>query len=265
VFKKSLRLPVHPERVCWGCDRYCPANDLACGNGTVRAQHPAELFGADWEQYSAAPAPPPFPPPIVITHAMQRVTEYLISDHARLHELLERARSGSALERGAFAAFRAGLLRHIGIEEKLLFPAVRNALAGVPLAGALELRVDHAAIASLLVPTPDLALATELADLLARHDGAEECPEGVYEQCEQILGEERSRALAEQARATGEVPVAAHYDGPTVHRTAAAALAAARRTAAARGRASHGTTRQQAQTSCPPSASSAAATSSSSA
>jgi hypothetical protein len=20
--------PVHPERTCWGCDKYCPANDL---------------------------------------------------------------------------------------------------------------------------------------------------------------------------------------------------------------------------------------------
>lgn len=40
--------PKHPERVCWGCDRYCPADDLACGNGTVRTPHPVELFGDDW-------------------------------------------------------------------------------------------------------------------------------------------------------------------------------------------------------------------------
>lgn len=40
--------PAHPERTCWGCDRYCPATDLACGNGTVRTQHPCELFGDDW-------------------------------------------------------------------------------------------------------------------------------------------------------------------------------------------------------------------------
>ena len=30
--KLPLR-PSHPERVCWGCDKYCPADDLACGNG----------------------------------------------------------------------------------------------------------------------------------------------------------------------------------------------------------------------------------------
>ena len=40
--------PKHPERICWGCDKYCPANSLACGNGTDRTQHPMELFGEDW-------------------------------------------------------------------------------------------------------------------------------------------------------------------------------------------------------------------------
>ena len=40
--------PRHPERICWGCDKYCPAGELACGNETIRAQHPAELFGDDW-------------------------------------------------------------------------------------------------------------------------------------------------------------------------------------------------------------------------
>ena len=40
--------PRHPERVCWGCEKMCPANDMNCGNGSVRAQHPVELFGDDW-------------------------------------------------------------------------------------------------------------------------------------------------------------------------------------------------------------------------
>jgi hypothetical protein len=45
--------PVHPERICWGCDKYCPAEDLACGNGTIRAPHPVELFGDDWLEWAA--------------------------------------------------------------------------------------------------------------------------------------------------------------------------------------------------------------------
>jgi hypothetical protein len=40
--------PSHPERICWGCTKYCQADDLACGNGTIRAPHPIELFGDDW-------------------------------------------------------------------------------------------------------------------------------------------------------------------------------------------------------------------------
>lgn len=48
--KKFPLRPSHPERICWGCDRYCPADDLACGNGSSRTQHPCELFGADWWQ-----------------------------------------------------------------------------------------------------------------------------------------------------------------------------------------------------------------------
>ena len=41
--------PKHPERICWGCDKYCPAEEMRCGNGTIRAPHPAELFGDDWD------------------------------------------------------------------------------------------------------------------------------------------------------------------------------------------------------------------------
>jgi hypothetical protein len=40
--------PKHPERICWGCDRYCPADDLSCGNGTIRTPHPIELLGEHW-------------------------------------------------------------------------------------------------------------------------------------------------------------------------------------------------------------------------
>ena len=59
--------PAHPERICWGCDKYCPAEDLACGNGTIRTVRPAELFGddwLDWEQHrlAAVSRPAEIPP-----------------------------------------------------------------------------------------------------------------------------------------------------------------------------------------------------------
>ncbi|MBL8287132.1 MAG: DUF3079 domain-containing protein [Rubrivivax sp.] len=50
--KKFPIHPPHPERVCWGCDKYCPADDMACGNGSDRTQHPVELLGDDWMAWS---------------------------------------------------------------------------------------------------------------------------------------------------------------------------------------------------------------------
>lgn len=58
-----------------------------------------------------------------------RVTEVLTADHARLRALLAQA-TGQPFDRAAFEQFRAGLLRHIGIEEKLVFAEVRRRLGG---------------------------------------------------------------------------------------------------------------------------------------
>jgi hypothetical protein len=49
--KKFPIHPARPDRVCWGCDRYCPADALMCGNGTIATPHPSELFGDDWLQW----------------------------------------------------------------------------------------------------------------------------------------------------------------------------------------------------------------------
>jgi hypothetical protein len=56
VAKKFPINPRHPERICWGCDRYCPASSMACGNGSDRTQHPAEIFGPDWSEWEASEA-----------------------------------------------------------------------------------------------------------------------------------------------------------------------------------------------------------------
>lgn len=46
--KKFPIFPKSPERICWGCDKYCREDDLQCGNGCERIQHPIELDGRDW-------------------------------------------------------------------------------------------------------------------------------------------------------------------------------------------------------------------------
>jgi hypothetical protein len=60
--KRFPLAPAHPERNCWGCDQYCAATDMRCGNGSVRTPHPVELFGEDWfdgaPDLAAEPAAP---------------------------------------------------------------------------------------------------------------------------------------------------------------------------------------------------------------
>lgn len=46
--KKFPIKPAHPERICWGCDKFCPADAMQCGNGSLATPHPSELFGDDW-------------------------------------------------------------------------------------------------------------------------------------------------------------------------------------------------------------------------
>jgi len=66
VSKKFPVAPKSPHRICWGCDKYCPSDSLACGNGSERTMHPVELFGADWLEWglgSAASTIPSDSPP----------------------------------------------------------------------------------------------------------------------------------------------------------------------------------------------------------
>jgi len=68
--KKFPDHPKNPERICWGCDAYCAASDMRCGNGSDRTPHPAELFGDDWRHWEPPLAPPDpdrLPPVIVPT------------------------------------------------------------------------------------------------------------------------------------------------------------------------------------------------------
>jgi hypothetical protein len=61
------RFPIHPakpERLCWGCDKFCSADDMLCGNGSERTQHPVELFGENWQDWGhdfVAPDTPLYP------------------------------------------------------------------------------------------------------------------------------------------------------------------------------------------------------------
>jgi hypothetical protein len=141
---------------------------------------------------------------------------FLATDHARLDGLLQRAITETGrVNRAAYAEFRAGLLTHISLEEKILLPAAQRLRGGAPLALAAKLRLDHGALAALLVPTPTPTIVAALRAILVTHNLVEEGPGGVYECCEQLVGTE-AEALLAQLQSAPEVPVAPHSDGPHV-------------------------------------------------
>jgi hypothetical protein len=155
------------------------------------------------------------------------LTTCLAGDHARLDGLLRRAMTeASASDRAAYAEFRAGLLKHISLEEKILLPAAQRWQGGDPLPIAARLRLDHGALAALLVPTPTPAIVAAIRTVLVAHNGVEEGPGGVYERCEQLAGAEAGALLA-QLRAAPDVPVAPYSDGPQVMHVVRRALARA--------------------------------------
>jgi hypothetical protein len=137
------------------------------------------------------------------------IGEYLEADHRRLDALLAGAIGGDG---AAYERFRAGLLRHIGLEEKILLPAAKR-LAGAPLPQAAMLRADHGALAALLVPTPTPAILARISAILKEHNPLEEGTAGAYAACARLAGDEADAILA-QLRAAPEPPLAPHFDGP---------------------------------------------------
>lgn len=144
---------------------------------------------------------------------MSALRELLERDHDRLDGLLrEAAAGGSAVELPPYEEFRAGLLRHIGIEEKILLPAARHLRSERPLDVTRQLRADHAALAALLVPTPTPSILATLRAVLSAHNPLEEGIEGMYAACEALAGAGLPELVA-RAQAAPAVPAAAHFDG----------------------------------------------------
>jgi hypothetical protein len=191
---------------------------LACGNGTDPAQHPLELFGDDWVAWSKE---------YMMTTSSEvhhtdgneqtagrrelgPLHELLGRDHARLDACLRAAAAdGARIGMESYAELRAGLLRHIAIEEKIVIPTTCRLRGAESLAFATQLRADHAALASLLVPTPTHTIIELIAGILVEHNPLEKGEGGLYDECERLVGAElvarthRGRARGPTGRACG--------------------------------------------------------------
>jgi hypothetical protein len=141
---------------------------------------------------------------------------FLADDHARLDRLLARAMASERIDLAAYEEFRAGLLRHIAMEEKVLFADARTRRHGSPLPVTKQLHADHAALASLLVPSPTHEILRTVRDILEEHNPLEEGDDGAYATCEQLAGGDIEAVIA-RMRAVPSVRVSDHVDEPRVH------------------------------------------------
>jgi len=144
------------------------------------------------------------------------LTEFLVEDHRRLDGLFQAAVTHpGTIDDRSYAQFRAGLLRHIGMEEKILLPAAQRQRGGKPLPIAAKLRLDHGALASLLMPTPTASILATIQGILVAHNVLEEGADGLYETCDALAGPEAEPILA-ALRAASEVTVMPYNDNPAV-------------------------------------------------
>ncbi len=152
------------------------------------------------------------------------LTRWLAEDHRRLDGLLRAAvAERGAVNDAAYAQFRAGLLRHIGMEEKILLPAVQRIRGGEPLPMAAKLRLDHGALAALLMPTPAPEIVATIRHILAEHNAFEEGEHGLYDTCDALAGPEADRLLGD-LRGAPTVTVMPCSDSPAVRTAVRRAL-----------------------------------------
>jgi hemerythrin-like domain-containing protein len=152
-----------------------------------------------------------------MTTQTDSASAYLQADHRRLDDLMNKAREAAQAQRAAEAAasfleFREGLMRHIKIEEGLLFPEF-EAATGMPRQGGPTgvMRLEHEEIIRLLgeiralfdAPAPDLhafeSLRGALVALLREHNDKEE--RVLYPMTDRMVAPARLQELVTKMRA----------------------------------------------------------------
>lgn len=151
---------------------------------------------------------------------------FFTNDHRRLEALLDGAFAKPRhINHQLYDQFRAGLLRHIGMEEKILFVAAQEANGGEPLPIQAKLRLDHGALTSLMVIPPGTELTRVIRHVLDLHDKIEEEPGGMYDACEQLT-KHQTDALLKRLALVNDTPV--HPPNPSPKAIGAARRAMAR-------------------------------------
>jgi hypothetical protein len=154
------------------------------------------------------------------------IERFMAADHAHLDAMLAAAaQPDGAIDSSVFERFRAGLLRHIAMEEKILLPDAKRRRGGEPLPVFERLHADHGLWATLLVPTPTAEIVAAIGRLLASHNPLEEGQAGAYSSCDELCTTDAD-ALIARLREAREPPLAPHFDGPLAQKKVAETLAA---------------------------------------
>lgn len=142
------------------------------------------------------------------------IYDFFTSDHHRLDQLLaEATKDIYAVDMELYGEFRVGLLTHIKMEEKGLFKAAQEANGGALIPLAKQLRLEHGAITSLMVPPPTPELIKVLRFILDSHDLKEEEPGGMYDICANLT-KDRTEVLLETLKNFPQTPLHPNRDIP---------------------------------------------------
>ncbi len=118
------------------------------------------------------------------------IYKYFADDHRRLEELLNRSFPGSdGIDEESYSDFRSGLLKHIALEEKILFPSILKFQNGKQHKYAAQLRLEHGAFAALLVHSPAKLINQVFLAIIPNHNKLEEGADGIYLACDTLPGE----------------------------------------------------------------------------
>jgi len=139
-----------------------------------------------------------------------RIYNFFTDDHRRLESILVAAETNPGnYNAELYAQFRSGLLKHIKMEETILFPALRASNSEKSNALIAQLRLDHGALTSLMVPPPSPTVIRAVKYILERHNVLEEESNGMYDLCEALSDETKTDLLSKLEKTT-EVPVLPH-------------------------------------------------------
>ncbi len=151
---------------------------------------------------------------------------FFTEDHRRLDNLLNQAtKDPHNVEMTSYSRFRTGLLKHIKMEETILFTAAQKH-NGSQFALIPKLRLDHGALTALMVPSPSPKVIRALRFILEKHDLLEEETGGLYDACDALSAADVETIL-HAIKNTSEVPVHAHRDEPYILEATHRALARA--------------------------------------